>query len=62
MTEKKKPNRNQYWYEYKKKNYKRYNIIVRLDDKDVLEKLDSVKSVNGYILGLIKEDLKNGKV
>lgn len=43
---------------YKKKTYKRYLLQVRKDTQsDIIEKLESVKSKNAYILSLIKKDL-----
>ena len=44
---------------YKKKTYKRYLLQVRKDTQsDIIEKLESVKSKNAYILSLIRNDLK----
>ena len=46
---------------YKKKfdseNYKRIGIKIKLEDKDVIEKLESVPNKSEYIRNLIKEDI-----
>lgn len=51
--------------EYIKKNnesvkriYKSFQIRVRRDDEEVLDKLNSVESMNGYILDLIRKDIR----
>lgn len=41
-----------------KKIYKSILIRVRRDDTEIWEKLNSVESVNGYILNLIREDIR----
>lgn len=56
MTEKK--NRNKYWTDYRKMNYKTYMLKIRNDKKDVIKKLEKVKSKNGYIIELIEKDIK----
>ena len=47
---------------YDKEHTKRYGLKLNLKtDSDIIEKLDAVKSgegVQGYIKGLIREDLK----
>lgn len=45
-------------YNYEKKTYKRLIILIPRSDKKVIEKLESVKSVSGYIKRLIEEDVK----
>lgn len=47
-------------YDYKRKKYKRYIVLVRKDDDEIINKLNSVKSKNKYINNLINEDIKNG--
>lgn len=53
------PKRKQYEYiaKFNRDNYKHYHIKVNLKDKDVIEKLDSVPSKNGYITDLIRKDI-----
>ena len=47
--------------EYKKATYERVNVRIRKDDTEVLEKLNSVKSKNNYIVELIRADIKASK-
>jgi hypothetical protein len=47
-----------YIKEYNKKNYKQLKAYIKLDDTEVLEKLESVPSVQAYILDLIKQDIR----
>lgn len=44
-----------------KKIYRSYQFRVRRDDEEILNKLNSVESINGYITDLIRQDLKNHK-
>ena len=44
--------------EYKKLNYKSVTIRIRKEDFEILQKLNSVKSKNNYILELIRADIK----
>ena len=46
---------------YAKKTYLRFMMNVRKDDKDVIKKLESVPSKNGYIIDLIRKDIKTSK-
>lgn len=46
---------------YAKKTYLRFMMNVRKDDKDVIKKLESVPSKNGYIIDLIRKDIKASK-
>ena len=46
---------------YKKETYEKLTIRVRKDDKEILEKLESVESKNAYILDLIRKDIKASK-
>lgn len=48
----------QYIAKFNKENYKHYHIKVNLKEKDVIDKLDSQPSKNGYIVNLIKKDIK----
>ena len=54
-------NQTEYIKQYEKENYKHYHIKVRLDDKEVINKLNEVESKNGYIIDLIKKDIKKNK-
>lgn len=51
----------EYISKFNKENYKHYHIKVNLKDKEVIQKLDEVSSKNGYIVGLIKQDISNKK-
>ena len=51
-------NQKEYIESYNKANYKMIPIRIRKDDVDVINKLDSVSSVNHYIYSLIKNDIK----
>ena len=42
---------------YNLKTYRRYELNIRQDDKKVIEKLNNQKSVNGYLLNLIRKDI-----
>jgi len=46
---------------YTRKTYVSCNFRVRKDDKEVLKKLESVPSKNGYIIDLIRKDIKASK-
>ncbi len=46
---------------YDKKTYFRLSLLIRKDDEEIIEKLESVPSKNGYIINLIKEDIANKK-
>lgn len=46
---------------YDKKTYFRLSLLIRKDDKEIINKLESVPSKNGYIINLIKEDIANKK-
>lgn len=52
-------NQKEYIKQFNKDNYKHYHIQVNLKDKEVIDKLNSVDSKNGYIIDLIKKDIKN---
>ena len=54
-------NQLEYIKQYDKENYKHYHIKVRCDEKEVIEKLNTVESKNGYILDLIKKDIARNK-
>lgn len=48
-------------YEYNKRKYSEIHLRIPKENKRVMRKLDTVPSKNGYILGLIEEDIeKNG--
>ena len=46
---------------YDKKTYLRLSLLIRKDDKEIINRLESVPSKNGYIINLIKEDIANKK-
>ena len=48
----------EYIARFNKENYKDYHLKVNLKDKEIIDKLESVPSKNGYIINLIREDLK----
>ena len=50
-----------YIADYARKHYKRVELKIRLDETDVINKLDSVESKNAYILNLIKKDIQEKK-
>lgn len=54
-------NQLEYISKFNKENYKHYHIKVNLKDKEVIDKLNSVDSKNGYIIDLIKKDIKSKK-
>ncbi len=46
-------------YQWRKQNQKRYEFYLHKElDKDVYEKLESIKNKRQYIIELIKSDLK----
>ena len=47
-----------YIKDFTKKNYKHYHIAINVKDKDIIDKLESVDSKNGYIINLIRKDIK----
>ena len=50
-----------YIKKYNKKTYKQIKFEVRLDDAEVLKKLESVPSVRAYILKLIRQDIRKAE-
>ena len=44
-----------------KRIYRNYLVRIRKDDVAIIDKLNSVDSINGYIVGLIRKDLKKTK-
>ena len=46
---------------YDKKTYKKYGFRVRYDDKELYKKLESVPSINAYVVDLIRKDIKASK-
>lgn len=59
--EKEKFNKVKYVNEYTNTHYTKFTFRVRNGDTDILEKLKSVGSVNGYITELIRRDLNEEK-
>lgn len=51
-------NKKKYINEYNHANYIQVNIRVKNDDDVIIDKLNSVKSKNAYILDLIRKDIK----
>ena len=45
-------------HKYDLKTYKRYGFIVRKDDTEFINWMASQENKNGYITGLIREDMK----
>ena len=43
-------------------NCKQFTFIVSKADEDVLKQLEKQESVNAYIVGLIKDDIKDQKI
>ena len=43
-------------------NCKQFTLSVSKADEDVLKQLEIQDSVNAYIVGLIKDDIKNQKI
>lgn len=54
-------NQLEYIREYNKARYKHYHLYVPVDEMKVIEKLNEQTSKNGYIIGLIKKDIKGSK-
>jgi hypothetical protein len=50
-----------YIKDFDKKNYKHYHIKVNLKDKEIINHLEKQDSKNGYILDLIRKDIKENK-
>lgn len=50
-----------YISKFTKQNYKHYHLAVSLKDQDVIEQIEKQESKNGYIVNLIKEDIKRNK-
>lgn len=48
----------EYIKDYDKQKYKKILVRIPYDEIDILNKLDQVKSKNGYILDLLKQDIK----
>ena len=47
-----------YTANYNKENYRMYQFRVKKSDREMIEKLESVSNRNGYITGLIMEDIR----
>ena len=47
--------------EFKKKTYQAFTFRVRKDDTEILEKLNEVDNKQGYIIDLIRQDIKASK-
>lgn len=58
MSEKKQT-RTAHWNKYNKENYKFFRLKIKNTDTQVLNKLNSVPSKNGYVLELIRKDIEN---
>ena len=53
-------NQKKYVNKFNKETYKMFPFRVRKDNKEVMEKLESQKSINSYILKLIDNDINPG--
>lgn len=47
-----------YIKQYQKKVYKHFSFKVRLNRKDIIEKLETVPNKSEYIISLITKDIK----
>lgn len=54
---KEKKNRTAYFYKNQRENYKRIVSLVRNDDKELIDKINSVESISDYVYSLIKKDV-----
>lgn len=43
--------------DYKRNHYRRFNLLIRNDEAEILEKLESVESKSQYIVDLIRKDI-----
>lgn len=59
--EKWKANKINYNNQYNKDSYFNVAITIRKDNTEVINKLNSVKSKNAYIIDLIEQDIKRSK-
>jgi len=57
MTEKK-LTRKEYKAKHQKENYERLSLFISKKEKNVIKKLKNVDNKTGYIVGLIKKDIK----
>ncbi|MCR5564422.1 MAG: nucleotidyltransferase domain-containing protein [Gammaproteobacteria bacterium] len=48
----------EYIGKYNKENYKTFLLRIRKEENEILDKLESVLNKNGYITGLILDDIK----
>ena len=53
-------NQLEYIKEFNKRTYKHYHLQINRVEKEVIEHLDKQPSKNGYIIKLIKNDMKKG--
>ena len=51
----------EYIGEYNKENYKTFLLRIRKSEEEILNKLESVLNKNGYITGLILDDINEIK-
>lgn len=61
LSEESKKRKAAYDEAYKAKTYKRFRFRVRLDDTEVIEKLNSIENIQGYIVNLIRKDIHTDK-
>lgn len=54
-------NQQKYVNEYIKEKYKTIKFRVRYEDKEVIEKLNEVDSINKYLLDLVKKDIRENR-
>ena len=53
-------NQTKYITEFKKKNYRRFVIDVRYDNRRIIDRLESVENRSSYIIGLVEKDIESG--
>ena len=57
VMKKEKKNRTAYFYKHQRENYKRIVSLVRNDDKELIDKINSVESISDYVYSLINKDV-----
>lgn len=56
--EKEKKSRSKYQKKYTEEHYKKITVLIKLDEWNVIKKLESVDSMSEYIVDLIKADIR----
>lgn len=57
----KKKTRTRYKNDFQKENYRRCVALIRKDDKPLINKINSVDSINDYVYNLMKKDVYGDK-